>query len=326
MDFFMYSSGKNVYDKFVDECKEDLVHLYREFETKKRNITIDKDGKETMKIPIALVETYEDVNNKKLKDVVATMKEFRDKVTVTGDKLRVDAAIMRSWFDLSTRKTVEHVKKLFRQKNAKDVNTILLVGGFSESPMLQDAMRKNFKDKRLIIPEDAGLVVLKGAVIFGHNPVTIVSRIAKFSYGVRVYRDFIPGSHPDDKKLKVGDKWKCKDVFACHVKKGQELVVGEAQTNQRYTPLEADQMSLIFDVYTSPEEDPQYVTDPGCLNVGQLEVEVPDLSGGKERGVWVQMIFGGTEVVVEAKEEKSGKITKASFDFLQDTNQYSDDA
>ncbi|XP_060565808.1 heat shock 70 kDa protein 12A-like [Ruditapes philippinarum] len=315
---------KDVYEKFEQDCKEDLVHLYREFETKKRNIILGKTGMETMKIPIALVDTFEDVRRKKLKDHVEKIKEFQDKVKIIGDKLRVDADIMRSWFDLSTKKTVEHVKQLFEHKNAKDVKTILLVGGFSESPMLQDAMRKNFKGKRLIIPDDAGLVVLKGAVIFGHNPVTIVSRVAKFSYGVRVYRDFQDGVHPNDKKLTVAGKVKCKDVFASHVKKGQELVVGEAQSNQRYTPLEADQMSLIFDIYTAPDEDPKYVTDTGCINVGQLEVEVPDLSGGKERGVWVQMIFGGTEIVVEAKDEKSGKVTKATFDFLQDEGQSSD--
>ncbi|XP_045205238.2 heat shock 70 kDa protein 12A-like isoform X2 [Mercenaria mercenaria] len=323
-EFLIKLIGKHVYEKFEIDCKEDLVHLYREFETKKRNIILGKEGKETMKIPIALVETYENMMGKKLKDVVDKMKGVCDTVKITGDKLRVDADIMRSWFDMSTKKTIQHVQKLFQHKNAKDVNTILLVGGFSESPMLQDAMRKNFRDKRLIIPEDAGLAVLKGAVIFGHNPVTIVSRIAKFSYGVRVYRDFQDGVHPNAKKICVGGKVKCKDVFASHVKKGQELVVGEAQSNQRYTPLEADQMSLIFDIYTSTEENPMYVTDAGCVNVGQLEVEVPDLSGGKERGVWVQMIFGGTEIVVEAKDEKTGKITKSSFDFLQDSSQSSD--
>lgn len=317
--------GKHVYGKFEEDCKEDLVHLYREFETKKRNIILTKEGKETIKIPIALVDTYEaNMGGKKLKDVVPTMREFKDTVIITGDKLRVEARIMRSWFDVSTKKTVEHVQKLFKSTNAKDVDTILMVGGFSEAPMLQDAMRKTFKDKRLIIPEDAGLVVLKGAVIFGHNPVVIVSRIAKFSYGVRIYRDFEDGVHPKSKKIHIGGMDKCKDVFAIHVKKGQELVVGEAQTNQRYTPLAANQISLIFDIYTCPEENPQYVTDAGCVNIGQLEVEVPNLSGGKERGVWIQMIFGGTEIVVEAKDESSGKITKATFDFLVDTDQSSD--
>ncbi|XP_052791588.1 uncharacterized protein LOC128225721 [Mya arenaria] len=108
---------------------------------------------------------------------------------------------------------------------------------------------------------------------------------------------------------------KFKDVFARHVKKGQELVAGEPQSSQRYTPLEADQLSLVFDVFTSPEEDPQYVTDVGSVHIGQLEVDVPD--SGKERGVWVKMIFGGAELTVHATDEKTQKVSNASFDFLQ---------
>lgn len=53
----------------------------------------------------------------------------------------------------------------------KDVPSIILVlvGGFAESPMLQAAITNAFKDKKkVIVPRDAGLAVLKGAVLFGH--------------------------------------------------------------------------------------------------------------------------------------------------------------
>ncbi|XP_045205239.1 heat shock 70 kDa protein 12A-like [Mercenaria mercenaria] len=321
---------KTVFDKFMQEAKEDWVDLFREFETKKRGIKAkgagDERSKETIKVPVRLAEIFRESTGKVLKDYIKTKKEYADKVTWAGDKMRVEAGIFRSWFNESCDNTVKHVKEIFKQKSSAGTNTILLVGGFSESPILQEAIRKNFPDKRLIIPEEAGLAVLRGAVIFGHNPVTIVSRIAKCSYGIRVYRDFQDGVHPSNKKVKIGGKIKCKDVFAVHVKKGQELIVGEAQSKQRYTPLEADQISLVFDIYTSTEEDPQYVTDVGSEHVGQLEVEVPDLSGGKERGVWVQMIFGGTEVTVEAREEKTNKLTKANFDFLLTNENASDSA
>lgn len=320
----------HVYEKFQNEAKEDWVDLYREFEIKKRSIKSkgakDERAKETIKVPVKLSEIFEDVTEKTLRSFVTSKKEFTDKVTLAGDKLRIDANIFRSWFDESCKNTVKHVKEIFKQKSSAGTKTILLVGGFSESPILQEAIRSNFPDKRLIIPEEAGLAVLRGAVMFGHNPVTIVSRIAKCSYGVRVYRDFQDGVHPPNKKVKIGNKDKCKDVFARHVKKGQELVVGEAQTSQRYTPLEADQVSLIFDFYTSVDEDPQYVTDVGCSYLGQLEVDVPDISGGKNRGVFVQMIFGGTEVIVEAREERSNNLTKAKFDFLTNADNGSDSA
>lgn len=264
-----------------------------------------------------LIETYEKESQRSFQDRLNGIEELKGKVTVRGDKLRVDMEVVKSWFDVSCKNSVEHIAKLFKSEKSKGVNTILLVGGFSECKMLQDALKSNFSSKRIIIPEDAGLVVLKGAVLYGHNPLTIVSRVAKCSYGIRVYRDFDPKQHPDNKKVKIGKRSKCKDVFAQHVTKGQELVIDEAQSEERYTPLEADQVSLVFDVYTSCEANPLYVTDVDCTYVGQLEVEVPDISDGKQRGVIVSMIFGGTEIRVEGKVEKTGKVTKASFDFLQ---------
>lgn len=331
MDFYVTDdSRKSVYDSFQQDAKEDWVDLFREFEIKKRSVkpkgNTEERSKETVKIPVRLAEVYHEVTGKSIKSALAGKKDLAEKVTWASDKMRVDANLFRSFFDESCNSTVKHIKEIFKQKSSAGTKTILLVGGFSESPILQEAIRSNFPDKRLIIPEEAGLAVLRGAVIFGHNPVTIVSRIAKCSYGIRVYRDFKDGVHPNNKRVIIGGKNKCKDVFAVHVKKGQELIVGEAQSKQRYTPLEADQVSLVFDIYTSVDEDPQYVTDVGCQYVGQLEVDVPDLAGGKDRGVWVQMIFGGTEVVVEAREEKTNKLTKANFDFLLSSQDGSDSA
>lgn len=49
-----------------------------------------------------------------------------------------------------------------------------MVGGFSESPFMQAAFLNAFSDKRVIVPEEAGLAVLKGAVMFGHEPCAIL--------------------------------------------------------------------------------------------------------------------------------------------------------
>jgi molecular chaperone DnaK (HSP70) len=51
-----------------------------------------------------------------------------------------------------------------------------MVGGFSESQMLQEHVKSTFPHKTVIIPEDAGLAVLKGAVQFGFNPKVINPR------------------------------------------------------------------------------------------------------------------------------------------------------
>lgn len=307
-------TGKDVIETFKADCLEDWVDILRHFETKKRSINTKKRVRETFKIPLELMKIYTKLTKKEPEEVVEHNKEYEGRLKWTAGKLRIDGEIMKGWFAESCRNTIKHISDLLGDKSCSGTDTILLVGGFSESSVLHEAVKESFKDKRLIVPDEAGLAVLKGAVMFGYDPVIISSRVAKCSYGIRVYRDFDERKHPKNKREQIGGKIKCKDVFALHVKKGQELIVGDSQSSQRYTPLEADQMSLIFDVYTSTQENPQFVTDESCTYIGQLEVDIP--GSGKERGVWVNMVFGGTELVVKGKDEKTGKESKAHFDFL----------
>jgi hypothetical protein len=91
--------------------------------------------------------------------------------------------------------------------NAKDIFTLFLSiyyntptwfvdgGGFSGCKILQDKIRSFFPNYHVIVPEDAELAVLKGAVLFGHKPDYIVARIARYTYGVSVMNDFNPAIH-----------------------------------------------------------------------------------------------------------------------------------
>ena len=56
--------------------------------------------------------------------------------------------------------------QLFRHPSVKDVFSILLVGGFAESPMLQEDVKEAFSEIKVTVPQDAGLAVLKGAVVY----------------------------------------------------------------------------------------------------------------------------------------------------------------
>jgi archaeosine-15-forming tRNA-guanine transglycosylase len=57
--------------------------------------------------------------------------------------------------------------------------------------IIQDKIKSFFPSYRVIVPEDAELAVLKGAVLFGHKPDYIVARIARYTYGVECQEDFV---------------------------------------------------------------------------------------------------------------------------------------
>ncbi|WAQ98304.1 LOW QUALITY PROTEIN: HS12B-like protein, partial [Mya arenaria] len=293
--------GKDFYYRFKNECVGDYTDLHRELELKKRNVNSNNDDKETFSLPFALLELMD----KKMATLVdQRLQIYNGDVSLRSGKLRIASKIMRGWFKESCLKTTQHLKSILQQKVCAGTNTILLVGGYAESPMLQSEIKDAFRDKTVIIPDEAGLAVLKGAVLFGNDPL--------------VYQELqdAPMAFVCSAILTQGYKeLKCKDIFEKHVQRGDELTVGQAQLHQRYSKLEADQISFVLDIYTSTNADPRFVDDKDCTYLGCLEIEVPP-EDSKENGIKVNMTFGETELEVEAKDEKYGKTKKATFDFL----------
>lgn len=307
--------GAPIINKFAEEHTADHVDMYREFETKKRAITGDTKGKVTIKIPISLVEMFQEDTDEDIKDSIENTK-FSGKINWVGDKCRITAEIFKGLFEAASNNIVAHVTDLLKKHEISNTNNIIMVGGFSESPILQHIIKQAFPHMRVIIPPEAGLAVLKGAVLFGHKPATISSRVAKFTYGVATTMNFNPNIHPPEKKKKYGNQIKCIDIFSKHVEKGQQLKVNEVQSENTYNPVEDEQTSMCFQVYTSTELNPAYVTDEGCEKIGEMEVAMPDTSGGRNRSVMCEMIFGGTELEVKATIKRNGQVTKAKFNFL----------
>ena len=231
-----------------------------------------------------------------------------------GDKLRVDASVVKSFFEPSVESIVKHVKCLLQNRSNRGVEAIVMVGGFSESPMLQDTVRSHFPFLRIIVPDEAGLAVLKGAVIYGHSPSIISQRVSKYSYGTDVSVLFDSNVHPLRKQKLTESGVRCQDVFSKLAEAGQTLVVGQAQDEQSYFTSNESQTSMGMDIYATTNKSPQFVDDDGCYRIGTFSV--PVAGRGIDREVKVKMIFGGTEIDVECKEVATGKITHLKVDFL----------
>ena len=72
-----------------------------------------------------------------------------------------------------------------------DVSIMFLVGGFAESPFLQQELRRSFGNSmRIIIPQDVALTILKGAVLFGLDPTVVTVRRSRLTYGIGVLNRF----------------------------------------------------------------------------------------------------------------------------------------
>ena len=310
---FLLLSGQDVFEQFSKEYREELSGLLREFEYKKR--TIRGDQKQlTFRLPLSLCELYSDKHHMPINEECS--RKFGDKITVVRDKMRIHVDLFKEYFEYPTKNVVGHIKKLLRERQCADIDIILLVGGFGGSKILQQSIRDHFPEKALIVPEDPEMAVVKGAVLFGHDPAIVKTRVARFSYGICMVSTFKEGEHPEDRKKIVDGKAICEDVFSVHVARGQMLHTGEPEPAQRYTPLHADQTSIRFRVFASTEEHPSFVTDDSCKYIGELVIDMPDTREGKNRPVLVELSFGETEILVKAVEEKTKRNVSVSLNFI----------
>ena len=302
--------------QFEERHRDDYLDLLRDFEVKKKSIKPDMDDKITFKIPIALHETYREVNGRDFNRNMMSNQELSQSVTFAGDKLRIQPEKVKALFAETCGQIVQHLKSIFRLHEVQRLDTILMVGGFSESPMLQEAIRKGFTNKQVIIPIDAGLAVLKGAVIYGHHPTAIVSRVSRFTYGIRMYTTFKPDEHDAFRKVVIDGEAHCKDVFDKHVEIGEKVEEGIAFGEKSYVPVRRSGTAIDLNVFTSEEKSPKYTDD--CTKLGSLGVDLtdPEIITYKDKEILVKMIYGGTELGVEAKVVKTGKVVDAKFDFL----------
>jgi hypothetical protein len=109
----------------------------------------------------------------------------------------------------------------------------------------------------------------------------------------------------------------CRDRFGKHVERGQPIEVGEVTDQRVYTPITNDQQKIILPIYQSGSIDPEYTDEADSSYLGDLEVDLSDIAGGREREVLVGIIFGGTNMKVEAEIKSTGEKVNAHFNFLR---------
>lgn len=310
--------GKNELEKYKIECLSDYIELRQSLEIKKRDISTTST-KVSFTIPAQLKQRCKSSKKCSFEELILQSR-FAHGLSCKGDKLEFKDSLIKEWFSDVCDSIVKHVENLLQKHN---IEVILMVGGFSESLFLHDTMKEHFPKKHIIVPDEAGLAVLKGAVLFGHDPQVIVSRVAKVTYGVNTLSKVQDDREVQDRRrIKEirGVKYE-KNVFSKHVTKGDDLVLEEAQEKKTYFPIYPDQKSVQFSVYTSTKENPKYVDEEGCKNLGSFDVKIPDTTDGTDRKVLVKFIFGGTEIKVQGVDEKTNEVTECRFDWSENADE-----
>ena len=309
--------GGDFMDEFRRSHPSDWLELINDFEVKKRAADRVMEGELTrIRLPANFINLLRHEYGSDDNRII--MGRFKvEELKISKDYLCLGSEIVKSLFEPAITSIINHLKKLLQKRELRGVKLLFLVGGFSESPLLQARIKKEFKGKySILIPQDAQTAVVKGAVMFGRRPYIVVERCLAETYGTGCYQDFEPGFHKMEKLVMIDDKPKCKDVFSVLAQKDEIVKLGQCKTSSSFHPITPRQTRVRFNFFTSTNPDVRYTTDTGVRKLpGYILLRSPDTSKGTEREIKLQLYFN-TEIKVVGVDVETGNEASTYIDFL----------
>jgi hypothetical protein len=193
--------------------------------------------------------------------------------TLVASKLKLQSEKVKEFFDKPIKTICAHIQKMISAMPLDELKTILLVGGFSESKLLQEGIQLHFPSIAVRTPSGPSTAIVKGAVDFGHCPEKIRFRMSPYTYGVSKTPPFRHGIHPKRKLFIFQGIEYCRDIFDVHVKINQLVETGTPISDKTYVPLHPGQSAMSIAVVTSTSPNPGFVTDADNRTIGRFEVK-----------------------------------------------------
>ncbi|ELW71008.1 Heat shock 70 kDa protein 12A [Tupaia chinensis] len=285
--------GEDFIEQFKIKRPAAWVDLMIAFESRKRAAAPDRTNPLNITLPFSFIDYYKKFRGHSVEHALRKSNVDFVKWSSQG-MLRMSPDAMNALFKPTIDSIIEHLRDLFQKPEVSTVKFLFLVGGFAEAPLLQQAVQAAFGDKcRIIIPQDVGLTILKGAVLFGLDPAVIKLLV------------------------KDGTRW-CTDVFDKFISADQSVALGEL-VKRSYTPAKPSQLVIVINIYSSEHDSVSFITDPGVKKCGTLRLDLTGTSGAAvpaRREIQTLMQFGDTEIKATAVDIATAKSVKVGIDFL----------
>ena len=279
------------------------------------------DSKLTIRLPFSFIDMYKDDINNGIKRIKGS------RLKLVDQDLRIGYSLMADFFQPVVEGMLECMSQTLREIEAK-INTIYVVGGFGGSQYIYTRISERFRDTyRYITPLEPDFAVVRGAVLFRQNPDIVHARKVDATYGVRTNISFDPQIHDTEYKWINDDgEEKCSNIFCTVVERG-DLVRTEEVFSKEFGPAMHQQTNASFEIYSTLEKDVRYTTGKRgkgsqdtapveLRKIGAFVVQMPVLTGDKNRRVDVTFDFSHTEIQVRGYDRTSGNEVKVTLDFL----------
>lgn len=198
----------------------------------------------------------------------------------------------------------------------KEIDTIILVGGYCENDLLVSSIESNLPEiKYFLKPTYPCLAVIQGAVIFGLKSDIINIRKAKYTIGVNTTEEWDQNKHGNDVETFYNEDniLMVDNCFRKFLEKGQNLEFGKIIKKDFYM---LGPKVVQFKIYKTEKLNPKYVNEEGMINIGELTLDTGRNNPKDERELEGSMKFGGTFLEFKSKHLKSGKEINTILKFV----------
>ncbi|WAR17354.1 HS12A-like protein [Mya arenaria] len=308
-----------------DELRTKLTHTYQEFiksvETKKLTFSQCTE-KLTILLDYDYVTLVETENRESIQKMISESR-YKDLVQYkkASRRLILNYLVVKEFFDSSVDVIIETLKEILSACHQDNITSLLLVGGYSESPYVRERIQQEFPVLTTVVVENGRLAVMKGAVMMGLKPRNIIQRRARFTYGLCSNPRFKEGEHPEQFKFNLDGDTRCVGVFEKLIERGQILQHQQEFSRKFYDTFRQSKLKHIkLDVYLwrSPRSNPTYCLreEDQCESVGRIRMQPPP-------GGWPDVIHGVRKLIVGETEftmklfvKQTGEEYEANIDFL----------
>ncbi|CAG2215809.1 unnamed protein product [Mytilus edulis] len=176
--------GETVMTRFKTEQLEDYIDLCRQFESRKRMVKINQENDIDISMPGSFISLLKQIRKMSIGEAAKQIHLDDDEIRCSGQKLFLPAKCFKRLFEQTLASLITSVGKILSNTKLSDLKTMIMVGGFSECELVMHAVKAEFggNSMKIITPAEAGLAVVKGAVLYGHLKLTATTKIPELEH------------------------------------------------------------------------------------------------------------------------------------------------
>ena len=298
--------------------------IYNDFEKSKCSFGLEEHDTSVL-IPDKLQTFIKNASGKTIPQLAMEYKRHALQWDQYDEAVVIPSVVMRKLFQPIIDQIICVIEDVLETPECRSIQNIFMVGGFSQSKLLFNAVEKHFSRRATVSTGPPGISpvysVLYGSVKFGRHHEMVRSRIMSQTLGIETWDEFVPQRHATSKKhTDANGKCYCKQIFTKFVQVGQSMPTQQStSTKQVFEPVPNENNACCIKIYGSYEKEPKYIDDFSSYLVGTLTLEnLPSPRSGISQEVTVHMDMRGTEITVTATNNASRRQLPLKLDWMKD--------